>query len=145
MRLWSLHPKYLDAKGLVAVWREGLLALKVLKGETIGYRRHPQLARFRTYKKPVEAVECYLWQIYLESRKRGYLFNSKKIGKPRISSKLKVTEGQLRFELVHLRSKLKTRNPSLCAELEGLIVPDAHPLFRRVPGDIAEWEKGKTV
>jgi len=30
MRLWSLHPRYLDAKGLVALWREGLLAQKVL-------------------------------------------------------------------------------------------------------------------
>ena len=26
MRLWTLHPKYLDAAGLVALWREALLA-----------------------------------------------------------------------------------------------------------------------
>ena len=26
MRLWSLHPKHLDPQGLVARWREGLLA-----------------------------------------------------------------------------------------------------------------------
>ncbi|WP_368086417.1 pyrimidine dimer DNA glycosylase/endonuclease V [Nitrosomonas sp. Nm34] len=26
MRLWSIHPKYLDAKGLLALWREGLQA-----------------------------------------------------------------------------------------------------------------------
>ncbi|MDI3502728.1 MAG: hypothetical protein PWR13_285 [Archaeoglobi archaeon] len=31
MRLWSIHSKYLDAKGLVAVWREGLLAKKYWK------------------------------------------------------------------------------------------------------------------
>lgn len=37
MRLWSIHPKYLDAKGLVALWREALLAQKVLKGETTGW------------------------------------------------------------------------------------------------------------
>ena len=30
MRLWSIHPKYLDRQGLLAVWREGLLAQKVL-------------------------------------------------------------------------------------------------------------------
>jgi hypothetical protein len=36
MRLWSLHPRYLDAKGLQAVWREGLLAKKVLQGN-IGF------------------------------------------------------------------------------------------------------------
>jgi hypothetical protein len=29
-RIWSLHPKYLDARGLVALWREGLLAQAVL-------------------------------------------------------------------------------------------------------------------
>jgi len=39
MRLWSIHPSYLDRQGLLAVWREGLLALKVLKGETIGYKK----------------------------------------------------------------------------------------------------------
>ena len=32
MRLWSLHPCYLDPAGLVAVWREGLLARAVLRG-----------------------------------------------------------------------------------------------------------------
>ena len=32
MRLWSLSPRYLDVKGLVAVWREGLLADAVLLG-----------------------------------------------------------------------------------------------------------------
>lgn len=30
MRLWSVHPGWLDAKGLVAAWREGLLARAVL-------------------------------------------------------------------------------------------------------------------
>jgi len=34
MRLWSIHPKYLDRQGLLAVWRESLLAQSVLiKGE----------------------------------------------------------------------------------------------------------------
>ena len=46
MRLWSLHPKYLDIKGLVACWREGLLARKVLLDQTKGYKNHPQLIRF---------------------------------------------------------------------------------------------------
>jgi hypothetical protein len=36
MRLWTLHPKYLDARGLVALWREALLAQKVLRGATRG-------------------------------------------------------------------------------------------------------------
>lgn len=34
MRLWSIHQSYLDRQGLLAVWREGLLAQGVLlKGE----------------------------------------------------------------------------------------------------------------
>ncbi|HKX52383.1 MAG TPA: pyrimidine dimer DNA glycosylase/endonuclease V [Nitrosospira sp.] len=37
MRLWTLHPRYLDTKGLVAAWREALLAQKVLSGLTSGY------------------------------------------------------------------------------------------------------------
>ena len=37
MRLWTLHPKYLDPQGLVALWREALLARAVLQGKTRGY------------------------------------------------------------------------------------------------------------
>ncbi len=50
MRLWSLHPSHLDSRGLVALWREALLAQKVLRGLTRGYKHHPQLARFRSPK-----------------------------------------------------------------------------------------------
>ena len=38
MRLWSLHPRYFDSKGLTAAWREALLARAVLTGQTRGYR-----------------------------------------------------------------------------------------------------------
>lgn len=43
MRLWSLHPSLLDRAALIAGWREALLAQKVLRGQTTGYRHHPQL------------------------------------------------------------------------------------------------------
>ena len=59
MRLWSIHPKYLDARGLVALWREGLLAQKVLKGETRGYINHPQLNRFNSKRDPIGAIGRY--------------------------------------------------------------------------------------
>ncbi len=36
MRIWTLHPQYLDRQGLVALWREGLLAQEVLRGQTRG-------------------------------------------------------------------------------------------------------------
>jgi len=67
MRLWSLHPKYLDSKGLVALWRETLLAKHVLEGKTKGYRNHPQLDRFKLSEDPLAAINYYLQMIYEES------------------------------------------------------------------------------
>ena len=66
MRLWTLHPKYLDAKGLVALWREALLAQKVLRGATKGYRHHPQLLRFSNSKNPPAALAAYLKAVHEE-------------------------------------------------------------------------------
>ena len=37
MRLWTIHPRYLDSRGLVALWRESLLARAVLRSQTRGY------------------------------------------------------------------------------------------------------------
>ena len=72
MRLWSLHPRYLDAKGLVALWREALLAQKVLQGNTKGYRNHPQLSRFKQQIDPLAAVAAYLCEVQREAARRGY-------------------------------------------------------------------------
>lgn len=79
MRLWSLHPSYLDAKGLVAAWREALLAQKILVGATHGYRQHPQLIRFRAQEQPRAAVSAYLRGIHREATSRGYTFDVEKI------------------------------------------------------------------
>ena len=67
MRLWSLHPRYLDRAGLVALWREALLAQAVLRGATRGYRRHPQLVRFRSHPDPEGAIAAYLEGICREA------------------------------------------------------------------------------
>ena len=79
MRLWSLSPKYLDRQGLLAVWRESLLAKKVLAGKTKGYRNHSQLIRFRNSKKALEYIDAYLLGLYLESIDRAYNFDKTKI------------------------------------------------------------------
>jgi hypothetical protein len=141
MRLWSLHPRYLDQKGLVAVWREGLLALAVLKGKTKGYKYHPQLIRFRSGKAPIECMKCYLWHIYQESVVRGYHFDLKKIGKIKNVPSLKVTAGQLSYELEHLKGKLRTRDPSMYRKLRNIASPNPHPLLKVVSGKIEEWER----
>ncbi len=142
MRLWSLHPKYLDPRGLVALWREGLLAQAVLCGKTSGYVHHPQLARFKERPDPVGLVAEYLRAVHQESVNRGYRFAAERIGSSRNSGHLSVTHRQIEFEWHHLLRKLTTRNPQWRARLANVNRPEPHPLFRIVPGDIAEWEKG---
>jgi len=78
--LWSLHPGYLDARGLVALWREGLLARKVLQHLTKGYKNHPQLDRFNDHLQPTVAIDCYLWYVYGEAVRREHHFSIGKIG-----------------------------------------------------------------
>lgn len=140
MRLWSLHPSYLDSKGLVALWREGLLARKVLQGETRGYRRHPQLARFRAAHNPVEAIHSYLWLVHDEAVRRGYRFDSAKLVQPRSDVTLQVTAGQMRYEWEHLKRKLEQRDPEHLKRLPPGS-PQPHPLFEVVPGEIEHWER----
>ncbi len=141
MRLWSLHPKYLDAKGLVAAWREGLLALAVLEGKTKGYRKHPQLRRFHNQEHPVESVKCYLLHLFRESTARDYHFDSGKLGIIGRCEKMTVTKGQLLHEMNHLQRKLKARDASKYRQNRGVRSIESHPLFRIVDGDIEEWEK----
>lgn len=140
MRLWSLHPKYLDSKGLVALWREGLLARAVLKGQTKGYTNHPQLIRFKNYEKPIAIINSYLLNIYRESEVRDYNFNRNKIGPNFTESMISVTQGQIRYELKHLRYKLKKRDPFNYNKIKGIIKPEPNPIFFVVPGDIEDWE-----
>ena len=140
MRLWSLHPKYLDSKGLVALWREGLLARAVLKGETEGYKNHPQLIRFKNLNHPLSFIDSYLLNVYEESLLRSYKFNRNKIGHDFTESKINVTNGQIKFECKHLRSKLKVRDQIKYNELLKINLPDTNPIFRVVEGDIEPWE-----
>ena len=141
MRLWTLHPRYLDAKGLVAVWREGLLAQKVLQGATRGYRHHPQLTRFRSQKRPIDAIAAYLAGIAEEAERRGYQFDASKISRRKFAGRIEETSGQFLYEWEHLRAKLRTRAPKIHRELKSLTNPEAHPLFHIVPGEIRDWEK----
>ena len=104
MRLWSIRPKHLDARGLVALWREALLAQAVLAGKTRGYKHHPQLERFRASKAPMKAIGAYLGEVQKEAKRRGYRFDKGKIMFPKKSAeKMPVTEGQLEYEWLHLR------------------------------------------
>ncbi len=145
MRLWSLHPRYLDAKGLVALWREGLLAQKVLAGETRGYRHHPQLIRFRQQPHPQKSMGAYLSHIAREADRRGYHFQKNKIrflpdAGAREALTIPVSTGQLEYERQHLIRKLQKRDPGKLAEWQNENPCQPHPLFTLVNGPVAEWE-----
>ncbi len=141
MRLWSLHPRYLDPQGLVALWREGLLARAVLRGETRGYRAHPQLERFRVQGAPVGAIDCYLHGVRCEADARGYAFDRSKIGAIRKHGPIPVTAGQVEYEWEHLMRKLSVRNAEHYGRWQSIRSPECHPLFQVVPGGIESWER----
>jgi hypothetical protein len=141
MRLWSLHPKYLDHQGLVALWREALLAQAVLRGETRGYRNHPQLDRFKNHSAPLVAISLYLEGIHEEAKVRGYAFDKSKIKPVRKAVSLTVTTGQMVYEWAHLLEKLKARNPELYRKWQNVEVPEAHSIFTVRDGDVESWER----
>ncbi len=143
MRLWSLHPSYLDTKALVACWREGLLARKVLLGNTQGYRNHPQLQRFKQQPDPIASLDQYLSAILDEADQRGFKFDHGKIEAHADPIRLTVTDGQLNYELSHLRGKLSQRDPDKFVELAHLLSPLPNPIFTVISGGNEPWEKIK--
>lgn len=145
MRLWSIHPKYLDRQGLGALWREGLLAQAVLRNRTVGYRAHPQLQRFRDSGKPLGLISAYLHAVWEEARRRGYHYDVGRIAGRPASGRIPASRGQLQWEWVHLRRKLRARSPEVLARWARVAVPQAHPVFRTVPGGIADWERNATA
>jgi hypothetical protein len=140
MRIWSLHPKQLDAKGLVALWRETLLAKHVLEGKTKGYKNHPQLDRFKQSLHPLHAINQYLMVVFDEATKRGYEFNREKINWESQPCQLTVTDGQVQYETKHLQKKLKERDVKKYTENKILQQLEVHPIFEVIKGEIESWE-----
>lgn len=140
MRLWTLHPRYLDRQGLLALWREGLLARAVLHNQTRGYRNHPQLERFRGHATPEQAIDAYLAAVHEEALARGYVFDRSKLGPPMAVEAIVASEGQLGFEWQHLMRKLAVRDPALCDRWRD-VQPRCHPMFVMAPGPVASWER----
>lgn len=143
MRIWSLHPQQLDRAGLIACWRETLLAQAVLAGRTKGYRNHPQLERFRAQVDPLASVGAYLSGLAAEADRRGYRFDRTRIiDQTDAVEPIAVTQGQLDLEWAHLGVKLAARSPDDAARwAESSPVP--HPLFVAVPGDVESWERAR--
>lgn len=146
MRIWSLHPSLLDAKGLVACWRETLLAQKVLQGLTKGYTNHPQLDRFKASSDPLAYICTYLHGLADEADRRGYNFNRNLLVLPANPDLplLPVTEGQLDYEISFLAQKVKERSPEWY-DHHFTKPPETrtHKVFMPVPGPVEPWEKIK--
>lgn len=140
MRIWSIHPCYLDSKGLLALWREALLAKHVLEGKTKGYKNHPQLNRFKAADDPLSCINQYLADVYAESLQRGYHFNKDKINRNFQTTQLSVTDGQLAYESQHLLNKLAIRDQKKYMILKQITLPIPHPMFDVIKGDIENWE-----
>jgi hypothetical protein len=143
MRLWSIHPKYLDRVGLVALWRESLLAQKVLRGKTKAYRNHSQLIRFKKHRHPERAIASYQIEVWRESKRRGFNFDKSKIRAETSRVKIPVTRGQLRYEFDLLGDKLKRRDPDRYQKLLSFRKIEFNAVFRVVDGAIEKWERKK--
>lgn len=133
MRLWSIHPEYLDRMGFLGLWREALHAQKVLMGQTRGYVNHPQLDRFKRSGQPVPYIVEYLKWIYRESLYRDYKFNAKLITQAdNVIKPITVSLGQLNYEYDLLLLKVKARDEQWYASEMDILRPDEivpHPLF----------------
>jgi len=140
VRLWTLHPRHLDPQGLVALWREALLAKAVLQGKTRGYRHHPQLHRFQAHATPVSAINAYLAAVHAEATARGYRFDRGKLGPRRSVGPIPVSDGQVAHEWRHLLAKLQARSPELFQRW-ATTAPAIHPLFVIEPGPVEDWER----
>lgn len=141
MRLWSIHPHYLDPQGLVALWREALLAQAVLRGDTRGYRMHPQLERFKAQSAPLKAITQYLQAVHVEAQARGYRFDRSKFEATGMALMIPVTNGQIDYEWAHFMAKLRARAPALYERWRSTRAPEPHPLFRVAAGEIEMWER----
>ena len=140
MRIWSIHPKYLDSKGLVALWRETLLAKQVLEGKTRGYKNHPQLVRFKNADNGVNLINNYLKIVYDEAEQRAFKFDKSKFKYVKKSEPIPVTIGQLQYEFDHLLKKLSSRSPGHFDKIKDTSIIEFHPVFRIIPGEVEHWE-----
>jgi hypothetical protein len=141
VRIWSLHPKYLDTKGLVALWRETLLAKNVLENKTKGYKNHPQLIRFKESLIPLDFINAYLAEVYKEAKTRNYSFDETKFRKVSVQGKISVTSGQIKYEMEHLKQKLLIRDMVKYKEVELEMEILNHPIFKVISGEVENWEK----
>lgn len=162
MRVWSIHPAYLDTKGLVASWKEGIQGLNALRnprkpnGKWAMFAHHPQLIRFKRFENPELCLSEYLHFIADEADRRNYNFNRNLI-LPRLDEnpyQIWITCGQLIYEWDFLSHKVTCRTgfweygkPTINGKSTVETIASwscvVHPMVVLIPGDIECWEKVK--
>ncbi len=141
MRLWSIHPRYLDPPGLGGLWREALLAQRVVEGHTAAYRNHPQARRVLGQVDPWGAIHDYLIGVWEEGQRRGYRYDRSRISEHSGGHPMEVPRGQIEYELALLCFKLAVRNRGALSALPDLERALPHPSITIVEGGIAPWER----
>lgn len=131
MSLWTVHPKYLDKQGLIALWREGLLAQKSLNGELDIELNNQVWQQFKNSENPLKAIGTYLSFIASEGARRGYKLGHEKIIYPNFDdNKFDIRPQDLIFEMKHLRDKLKLRDKNKWHEVNQVEQVEPNPAFR---------------
>lgn len=142
MRLWSLHPKYIDDKGLQNLWRDALLVQDALSGRNRKYINHPQVERFNNYYEPMAAIGAYLFFVHEEGRDRGAVFGEHKImHRSERTNIIKVARKQLEYEFEQLKKKVQSRSFIQFNKLKQVSTVDPNPIFEVVEGEIESWER----
>ena len=143
MRLWSIHPRYLDRIGLVALRRESLLARKVLAGEAKENVNHPRLNRFGRHVQTLKAVGDFPAAAREEALNRGYSLDTKKIRTCGSGDKIKLKRRQIEYEFELLLGRLEERTPQKYRALRVVKKEEieADPLFDIIPGGIEQRER----
>lgn len=150
MRIWSFHPKYLDKQGLSRAINEGIAGNKALRKTGEGYppswEKHSQLERFKTTAIPGIYSQLYLDRLFMIKYNSWMLETNQEPFFDDIENpypKLKVTIGQLKYEWQRYLKKISKRSPKLYEELKSIELPEPHPLFNIIDGDVESWEKVK--
>jgi hypothetical protein len=139
MRIWTVHPRYLDVKGFVALWRETLLGMETLKKHVkcqhyIPWYKHPQLAPFKAQSDPILYISNYLYLVLEESRRRNYNFDGSKLDAIPYCENLPLIKAS-REVLVHewlvCLGRYRVRSPKWFEEVKDIspLEVDPHPLY----------------
>ena len=139
-RIWSLHPKYLDGIEIFFLWRNCIMAKKILDGTEKVNRKFPHLARFESSSNPIGAINIYLSEVYKIASTHGKNFKLDKFDDSFKDISLNVTKGQMEYEVELFKKKLRNRSSDTNALIFKIKIIEPNPLFKVVEGNKEAWD-----